>query len=260
MRKNYREKDREVKRSLKLDKTKWLESIAIEAEEAAQSQYMKTLYGLTKMLCNETTRHNASVLGKDRKLLSNKEEVQKRWTEHFRKILNREQPTNPIRPEEEAGLEFVELIEEIAVSEPTIGEVKYAITKLKNGKAPGTDNITAELLKADAEFPAKRMHELLGKVWNHGTIPHDWKKGIIIKLPKKGNLKECKNSRGITLLSILGKILGRVVVDRIRKKVEERTSWLQERKRNYRTSVYTEKHHIASERFSGNPICTFHRL
>ena len=66
------------------------------------------------------------------------------------------------------------------------------------------------------------MHELLVKVWSHETIPNDWKKGLIIKLPKKGNLKECKNSRGITLLSIVGKVLGRIVIDRIRNGVDKR--------------------------------------
>ena len=172
LRKKYREKDRKVKQSLKLDKKKWLESIATEDEETARSQHIKTLYGLMKKLCNERTRHNAAVLDKDGNLLSKKEEVKKRWTEHFREILSREQPTNLIRPEGEAGFEFVELIEEIAVSEPTIGDVKDAITKLKNGNAPDIDNITAELLKAETEFLAKRVHELLGKVWNHETIPH----------------------------------------------------------------------------------------
>ena len=133
---------------------------------------MKSLYGLTKKLRNERTRHNVPVLDKDGNLLSKKEEIQKRRTEHFREILIREQSYNPIKPEEEGGFEFVELIEEIAVSEPTIGDVKDAITKLKNGNAPDIDNITAELLKAETEFLAKRVHELLGKVWNHETIPH----------------------------------------------------------------------------------------
>ena len=41
----------------------------------------------------------------------------------------------------------------------------------------------------------------------------NWKKGLIIKLAKKGNLKDCKNSRGITLLSAVGKILGRIIID-----------------------------------------------
>ena len=33
------------------------------------------------------------------------------------------------------------------------------------------------------------------------------RKGLITRLPKKGNLKKCKNWRGITLLSVVGKIL-----------------------------------------------------
>ena len=75
--------------------------------------------------------------------------------------------------------------EEIAVSEPNLGEVKDAIAGLKNGKAPGC-----------GEFSTKRIRELLRKVWRNETIPDDWNRGVIIKLPKKGNLKECMNSWG----------------------------------------------------------------
>jgi len=45
---------------------------------------------------------------------------------------------------------------------------------------------------------------------------------LIIKLPKKGNLKECKNWREITLLSVVGKILGRIVIDGIQNGVDIR--------------------------------------
>ena len=58
------------------------------------------------------------------------------------------------------------------------------------------------------------------KVWRHEQIPRDWNQGLIIKLPKKGNLKECKNWRGITLLSIVAKILGKIIIDRIRDRVD----------------------------------------
>ncbi|CAF1405586.1 unnamed protein product [Adineta ricciae] len=34
----------------------------------------------------------------------------------------------------------------------------------------------------------------------------EWKQGIIVKIPKKGNIADCNNWRGITLLSIPGKI------------------------------------------------------
>ena len=71
-------------------------------------------------------------------------------------------------------------------------------------------------------------------------------KGMTLKLPKKGNLKECKNWRGITLLSVVGKILGRIVIDRIRNGVDIR---LRKSKHaigmagNIRTDFHIKKHH-----------------
>ena len=93
--------------------------------------------------------------------------------------------------EDKCVFQLGKLIEEIAITEPTIGEVKAAIERLKNGKSPGVDSITAELLKAHKELSAAKVHQLLEKVWKHEKIPDKWKRGLIIKLPKKGNLKEC---------------------------------------------------------------------
>ena len=47
---------------------------------------------------------------------------------------------------------------------------------------------------------------------------------IIIKLAKKGNTKHCKNWIGtcITLLSVVGKILCRIIIDGIRSGVHSR--------------------------------------
>jgi len=53
-------------------------------------------------------------------------------------------------------------------------------------------------------------------IWSLEKVPRKWKRGLIIKIPKKGNLRECKNWRGVTLLSVVSKILGRIVIDRIR--------------------------------------------
>ena len=39
---------------------------------------------------------------------------------------------------------------------------------------------------------------------------------LIIKIPKKGDLTECGNWRGITLDSVPSKVFGRVLIDRIR--------------------------------------------
>jgi len=44
--------------------------------------------------------------------------------------------------------------------------------------------------------------------------------GLIVKLPKKGNLRECTNWRVITLLPVISKIFGRVLITRIKKGVD----------------------------------------
>lgn len=129
LRLKYAEKDREVKRSVKADKEKWLESIASNAEEAARSQKMKTLYELKKKICNqERPRQSTAVIDKNGIIVNGKDEVQARWTEHFKEIINREEPTNPITDEEECIVDGI--IDEITTSEPTPDEVRTAIKKI----------------------------------------------------------------------------------------------------------------------------------
>jgi len=57
-------------------------------------------------------------------------------------------------------------------------------------------------------------------IWQDLEVPADWKKGVIIKLPKKGSLKECNNWRGITLLSTHGKVFSRVLLNRLQDAVD----------------------------------------
>ena len=49
-----------------------------------------------------------------------------------------------------------------------------------------------------------------------GDILNEWKKGVIIKLPKKGDLGDCNNWCGITLLSLTSKVFSRIILLRIR--------------------------------------------
>ena len=48
--------------------------------------------------------------------------------------------------------ELPDEIEEIDTSETSRTKVRKAIGHLKNGKAPGIDNLQAELLKADIDY------------------------------------------------------------------------------------------------------------
>nr|KAG5688191.1 hypothetical protein BaRGS_027786 [Batillaria attramentaria] len=58
------------------------------------------------------------------------------------------------------------------------------------------------------------LHSLFSKIWEKEEVPAQWKEGIIIKLPKKGDLRDCSNYRGIMLLSVPGKIASlRIIVE-----------------------------------------------
>ncbi|GFR63382.1 endonuclease-reverse transcriptase, partial [Elysia marginata] len=132
-----------------------------------------------------------------------------RWTEHFHEILNRQAPeSESIIPEAEEDLDVVTTV-------PTRQEIIRAIKSLKNNKAPGPDGLNAELFKADPELAAGVLLPLLTNAWKEKKIPEEWNEGFIIKIPKKGNLSDCNNWRGITLLSIPSKVLAKIVIGRI---------------------------------------------
>ena len=119
-------------------------------------------------------------------------------------VLNKEPPVRPMQPHEietrQNDREF-----DIGAFQPT--EVKNAIKSTKSGKAAGNDSVVVELLKTDLEERAKELTKLFNKVKEVGVAPTSWNKGLIVKLPKKGNLRECTNWRGITLLPVISKII-----------------------------------------------------
>ena len=83
-------------------------------------------------------------------------------------------------------------------------------------KAPGTDAIPAEVYKAGGLPMAEKLTELFQCMWRKEAIPQDLKDASIIHLYKrKGNPQVCDNHRGISLLSIAGKILTKILLNRL---------------------------------------------
>ena len=110
---------------------------------------------------------------------------------------------------------------EVNLDPPTKTEIQLALSQLKNGKTAGLDNIYLEVLKVDPEVTAEMLYPLLEKTWKEEKIPEDWKEGLIIKIPKKGDLSNCNNWTGVTFLSIQSKILPRIILNRIQNTVEQ---------------------------------------
>ena len=59
------------------------------------------------------------------------------------------------------------------------------------------------------------LKELMYAVWENRCVPHEWADAILISIPKKGNLHYCDNWRGIVLLDVVGKLVVRIVQNRV---------------------------------------------
>nr|KAG5697709.1 hypothetical protein BaRGS_000594 [Batillaria attramentaria] len=82
------------------------------------------------------------------------------------------------------------------------------------GKLQGQTRYQQKAIKADTETAVNMLHSLFSKIWEKEEVPAQWKEGIVIKLPKKGDLRDCSNYRGIMLLSVPGKIASlRIIVE-----------------------------------------------
>ena len=67
-------------------------------------------------------------------------------------------------------------------------EVINAIQRLKDGKSPGNDNISSELLKHGGNAIVNVFTELCQKSWSMKKCPAQWTQSLVIPIPKKGNL------------------------------------------------------------------------
>ena len=71
------------------------------------------------------------------------------------------------------------------------------------------------MFKAEDTVTPQLLCQILQKIWDSEEAPSEWKTGTIVKLPKKGDLGNCNNWRGITLLSLTNKIFSRIILQRI---------------------------------------------
>ena len=213
---DFRNKAREVKRSIKEDRENYINGLADKAEKAAANGHMRVLYQITKTLSGKYSKPQVTVTDKEGQVIYGEEAQADRWKEHFSELLNRPAPVNPpnILP---ARTDLP-----IGIEPPSAKEIEDSIRKLNSGKAAGPDEIPPEALKANAGLSAEMLQPLFEKMWKEGQFPKEWKEGHLIKLPKKGDLSQCGNYRGITLLSIPGKVFARILLDRIKEAVDRR--------------------------------------
>ena len=99
--------------------------------------------------------------------------------------------------------------------------MKSMLDKLKTNKSAGIDTIISELLKNLDETTLMIIVRILSKIFDSGEFPGEWAVGIIVILFKGGEKIDLNNYRGITLLSVIGKLLVGMLNERLTKFVEK---------------------------------------
>ena len=106
---------------------------------------------------------------------------------------------------------------------PSKEELLEAVMKMKNGKAGGESGVLPEMVKAvccEEDF-VEMLVDLVKEVWSEGKVPADWYDAMLVPIPKKGDLSQCDNWRGIALLDVVGKVVARVIQGRLQRLAED---------------------------------------
>ena len=69
-------------------------------------------------------------------------------------------------------------------------KVNWALGTITMNKASGGDGIPAELFQILKDDTVKELHSICQQIWKIQQWPQDWKRSVLIPIPKNGNAKE----------------------------------------------------------------------
>nr|KAG5693154.1 hypothetical protein BaRGS_035352 [Batillaria attramentaria] len=202
-----------VQAELRVMQDQWWQDKADEVQSYADSHNAKKFFNSLKTVYGPSKSGCSPLLSSDgRTLIKDQEGLKKRWAEHFSNLLNRPSTVD------EAALRQIPqqpVREELALP-PSIEEIKKAIAQTNSGRASGKDSIPAEIYKVAGPNALEAFHDILLSIWEEEEMPDDFRDALIVSLYKnKGSKADCGNYRGISLLSIAGKIFARVILNRL---------------------------------------------
>ena len=88
-------------------------------------------------------------------------------------------------------------------------------------KASGGDGIPVELFQILKDDTVKVLRSICQEIWKTQQWPQDWKKSVVIPIPKKSNAKECSNYHTIVLISHAIKVMFKILQARIQPYVNQ---------------------------------------
>lgn len=213
----YKQKRREADRECRLKKREFERNWIAEMEEQNKNKEIRKFYLGVKDVRKGFQPRTVFCKDKQGNLIGGKDGILDRWTEYFSELLNQNLEYGDKDWELSEDVEHLEGGEDNDRMEaiPTIEEVSAAIKAQKNYKAPGIDNITAEMIKKGGKELVVRLHQLICEIWEQERMPEQWSMAIICPIHKKNDKTCCDNYRGIALLSTVYKVFTKILARRL---------------------------------------------
>ena len=87
----------------------------------------------------------------------------------------------------------------------------WALGSTAVNNSSGCDRILVELFGTLKDDAIKVLHSLCQQIWKTQQWPQDWKRPILIPIPKKGSTKECANHLTTALISHASKVMLKIL-------------------------------------------------
>ena len=170
----------------------------------------------------------------------NKDERISKWYEHFSNLLGKV-PVITTDPAEE----IPPILHDLGINDAqfTLQELESVKKTLRKGKAAGPDNIPPDVLKC-CNFD-NIILSFANELLIHQVKPQQWSEIDLIPLPKSGDLSDTGNYRGISLSSIVAKIVNKMILHRIQPKIDVH---LRRNQNGFRPARSTTAHILALRR------------
>lgn len=94
-------------------------------------------------------------------------------------------------------------------------EVELAIKQTRSNRAPGPDEIPADIIKLLDEGSIRKLTQFFNVLYLSGQLPNEWLDSTFVPLPKKSKPSKCEEYRLISLMSHSLKIFLKIIHNRI---------------------------------------------
>ena len=94
-------------------------------------------------------------------------------------------------------------------------ELKTAIAKLENDKAPGLNKVPPNAFKLLRNANLAHLLTFFNQYWEREANFAEWHEGKLVPVPKSGDLSEPNKWRGVTLMEIGSKVFSSILCARL---------------------------------------------